>query len=116
MSDVMLIGVLRFPVSLWRDDDPLDKIQRHSRYIQAADRIESDGKIIDELRQQLAEMTAAMSSIANNTCCGDCQEAKRVAISALQKIATLQVSINGNTVNAQEYMRDIAIKALEDTK
>jgi prefoldin subunit 5 len=55
---------------------------------------------VENLRQQLAEMTARA------------EEAEK----ALQQIATLEVSINGHNVNAQEYMRDIAIKALEDTK
>lgn len=39
MSDVMLMGVLRMPPELWRDD-PLDVAQRHSRYVQAADEID----------------------------------------------------------------------------
>jgi len=55
---------------------------------------------VTTLRQQLADMTAA----------------KEEAEKALQQIATLEVSINGHNINAQEYMRDIAIKALEDTK
>lgn len=38
MGDVMLHGVLRMPPDLWRDD-PIDVAQRHSRYIEASDRI-----------------------------------------------------------------------------
>ena len=40
MSEVMLQGVLRMPINCWSDDE-LSKIQRHSRYIEAADRIEA---------------------------------------------------------------------------
>jgi predicted nuclease with TOPRIM domain len=39
MSDVMLHAVLNMPIDLW-DDSPLDKGQRHSRYIEASQRIE----------------------------------------------------------------------------
>ena len=39
MSLTMLIGVLRMPPELW-DGSELDKFQRHSRYIEAADTIE----------------------------------------------------------------------------
>jgi hypothetical protein len=39
MSDTMLLGVLRMPPGLW-DNGPIDVMQRHSRYLEAADRIE----------------------------------------------------------------------------
>ena len=39
MSDVMLLGVLRLPIDMWTDD-PLDVMQRHERYKQAANEIE----------------------------------------------------------------------------
>ena len=48
MSDLMLFGVLRMPIELW-DGGALDVMQRHGRYKQAADRIEADAKLIDEL-------------------------------------------------------------------
>jgi hypothetical protein len=38
MSEVMLLGVLRMPPELWRDD-PIDVAQRYGRYKQAADEI-----------------------------------------------------------------------------
>lgn len=38
MSDAMLHGVLNMPVELWRDSE-IDMAQRHSRYIQASERI-----------------------------------------------------------------------------
>lgn len=41
MSDTMLLGVLRLPIEGWRDSE-IDKMQRHARYLDAADRIESD--------------------------------------------------------------------------
>lgn len=41
MSDVMLLGVLRIPPTMW-GDDAIDVAQRYSRYLEATDRIESD--------------------------------------------------------------------------
>lgn len=38
---------------LWNDDDPVDVVQRHSRYVQAADRIEAVEKIISEYHDAL---------------------------------------------------------------
>jgi len=38
----------------------------------------------DALRKRLAELEAALSSIANNTCCDRCQEAALVARAALK--------------------------------
>lgn len=49
MSDVMLHGVLRMPPELWRDE-PMHVSQRHSRYIQASDRIDADAREIARLR------------------------------------------------------------------
>ena len=54
MSDVMLHGILRMPPELWRDD-PMQISQRHSRYIQASDRIEADAREIERLRSLMAE-------------------------------------------------------------
>lgn len=57
MSDTMLLGVLRMPIHCWIDSE-LDQRQRHSRYLEAADRIESDEAKILELRaliQRLSE-------------------------------------------------------------
>jgi len=39
MSDIMLLGVLNMPPDMWTND-PIDIMQRHSRYIQAAKQIE----------------------------------------------------------------------------
>lgn len=38
MGLTMLLGVLRMPINLW-EDTYIDKIQRQSRYIEAADLI-----------------------------------------------------------------------------
>jgi carbonic anhydrase len=57
MSDTMLLGVLRMPIHCWIDSE-LDQRQRHSRYLEAADRIESDeAKILEQqaVIQQLSE-------------------------------------------------------------
>ena len=60
MSDVMLLGVLRMPINCWIDSK-LDQMQRHSRYLEAADRIESDKAKIAEQQafiKQLSESKA----------------------------------------------------------
>jgi hypothetical protein len=38
---------------------------------------------VARLRSELDEARRALRSIANNTCCGSCQEAAKVALSAL---------------------------------
>lgn len=55
MSDIMLLGVLRMPQELW-DGSPLDAIQRHSRYEEAANRIEALKHENDKMRDVLAEL------------------------------------------------------------
>lgn len=55
MSDVMLHGVLNMPIELWRDD-ALDKIQRHSRYVEAS-------RLIIELQDRLRAAEAERDSI-----------------------------------------------------
>lgn len=59
MSDVMLHGVLRMPPELWRDD-PLDVSQRHSRYIEASERIEADAREIERLSALYYELLFAV--------------------------------------------------------
>ncbi|KAB0668958.1 hypothetical protein F6V30_14060 [Oryzomonas sagensis] len=49
MSEIMLEAVLRMPIELW-NNGPIDQMQRHSRYIQAADEIA-------RLRAQVSELT-----------------------------------------------------------
>lgn len=39
MSDLMLLGILRMPPETW-GDDPLNVMQRHSAYKEAADRLD----------------------------------------------------------------------------
>jgi len=56
MSDVMLLGVLRMPPDCWDNDSPIDVMQRHSRYCQAANRIEEQLGI---LRSAVLAMAAA---------------------------------------------------------
>lgn len=52
MSDVMLLGVLRMPPTMW-NDGAIDVAQRYSRYLEAADRIESDEAKIAEMQKQI---------------------------------------------------------------
>lgn len=42
---------------------------------------------IEWLRDDKAVLMSAMNSIANSSCCGDCREAKRVAVQALADLA-----------------------------
>ncbi|ELP6119324.1 TPA: hypothetical protein I7730_01085 [Vibrio vulnificus] len=49
MGRTMLLGVLRMPQQLLTDNDPLDKIQRHSRYLEAANLIEEQDQNIEKL-------------------------------------------------------------------
>lgn len=55
MSDVTLIGVLKMNVELWSGDD-LDIMQRHSRYLEAAQRIESDAEIISQQAEEIERL------------------------------------------------------------
>lgn len=50
MGDVMLHGVLRMPPHLWRDG-PIDVAQRHSRYVEASDRIRELEAEVERLRK-----------------------------------------------------------------
>lgn len=54
MSDLMLLGVLRMPLTMV-ESDPLTLIQFVGRAHEAATRIESDAKLIEQLRAQLQE-------------------------------------------------------------
>lgn len=56
MSDVMLLGVLKMPINCWVDS-ALDAHQRHSRYLEAAKRIEEQQAYIEQLEQALVEIT-----------------------------------------------------------
>lgn len=53
----MLLGVLRLPLDCW-DESELGQLQRHSRYLEAADRIELDEMRIRVLEQRLSENSA----------------------------------------------------------
>ena len=49
MSDIMLHGVLNMPHELW-NDGIIDKIQRHSRYVEASKRIEKLESKLDKIK------------------------------------------------------------------
>jgi hypothetical protein len=53
MSDVMLLGVLRMPPNCWDNDSPIDVMQRHSRYCEAASEIEKMRDALTELRDRI---------------------------------------------------------------
>jgi len=50
----------------------------------------SIGSVINQLTAERDKYRKALESIASSTCCGDCQEAKRVAKSALDKDVALK--------------------------
>ena len=52
MSELMLLAVLRMPPELWTGE-AIDVIQRHARYIDAADRIEAQQSKIATLTEQV---------------------------------------------------------------
>lgn len=52
MSNVMLDAILRMPPELWNGDN-FDVIQRHSRYVQAADEIQALREAIKSAREAL---------------------------------------------------------------
>lgn len=58
MSEVMLHGVLNMPPELWIND-PIDKIQRYGRYMQASRRIE-------DLEAQRGELLEALIIMRNS--------------------------------------------------
>lgn len=64
MSDVMLMGVLRMPPEIWGDGE-IDKSQRFSRYIEAADRINAQEREIELLKATIDNLVdRAMEIVA----------------------------------------------------
>lgn len=59
--------------------DIRDAIEREDVLLSAATALEELSAAADALRQS----RGALESIANNSCCGPCQEAKKVALKAL---------------------------------
>jgi hypothetical protein len=55
MGMTMLLAVLRMPPELW-DNGPIDQIQRHSRYVEAAD-------LIEKFEADNAELLAALKVV-----------------------------------------------------
>ena len=65
MSDTMLHGVLSMPVDLWQNNH-LDKQQRHSRYVEASNKIK-------DLEQQLGLTKIALEQ--KTTLLASCEKA-----------------------------------------
>jgi hypothetical protein len=42
----MLLAVLNMPIDMWDSSSPIDEMQRHSRYMQAAKKIECMDNVI----------------------------------------------------------------------
>lgn len=61
----MLLGVLRMPPNCWSPTEELDVMQRHSRYLEAADRIESDATEIERLHTGILKV---VQDAENNWC------------------------------------------------
>ena len=64
MSEAMLHSVLNMPPELW-DNSELDKIQRHSRYMQASRKIED---LTEELRSWIAQYGCACGHPSCSVC------------------------------------------------
>lgn len=75
MGGTMLHGVLNMPPEIW-SDDPIDQAQRHSRYIEASERIKHQD-------QQIAIMKAALMEIRNRG--RKWPDASEIATNALDK-------------------------------
>lgn len=58
MGDIMLFGVLEMPESMWENDSPLDRAQRRSRYVQAAQRIRDQDEQLAAKDREIAELRA----------------------------------------------------------
>ena len=71
----MLLGVLRMPIKLWTVDQEfqtIENLQRHSRYLEAADRIEADADRIATLEQRISAHNERMEAI-----CADCPQRQK---------------------------------------
>lgn len=55
MSRVMLHGVLDMPISLW-GNDPVSKIQRHGRYVEASRIIAAQDAEIASLKKTINQL------------------------------------------------------------
>lgn len=56
MSEIMLLGILKMSPELWNDDCPIDIIQRHSKYLEAAQIIQKYIKQRDNILNYLNKM------------------------------------------------------------
>lgn len=64
MSDLMLLGVLRMPMTPERlAEDPLAAAQFIDRAREAADRIEADAEVIASLRASLVDSAAELDRV-----------------------------------------------------
>lgn len=59
----MLFGVLEMPESMWKDDSPLDRAQRRSRYVQAAQRIRDQDEQLAAKDAEIAELRSRIESL-----------------------------------------------------
>ena len=62
MSEIMLNAVLRMPPELW-SNEPLDIMQRHSRYVEAADELDRLRAIEEMLTRYLRVSTKLYASL-----------------------------------------------------
>jgi hypothetical protein len=65
MSDDMLLGVLRMPIDLAMSTD-LARTQYWFRGQEAADRIEADARLIEELQKKIREMSGFLEFDTND--------------------------------------------------
>ena len=81
-DSVKMHSEIRSMVAAW------EKSQAEVERLQAA--LKEAAKSLAEDEQEIVELRAALESIANNTCCEGCQEARRVALAALETGADRQ--------------------------
>lgn len=62
MSDLMLHGILNMPIDIW-GDDPLDKFQRHSRYVEASRLISRQQEDLEDFKSALVKAEKELTSL-----------------------------------------------------
>ena len=108
MSDVMLLGVLRIPITA--DSDALTIHQFASRAREAADRIESDAKEIERLRADLENSRAEAVLAICSVVAGERERCQNESLKANEYAMRLAVSLH-----AKHYADVEQWKPLPDT-
>lgn len=98
-TDIMLHGVLRMPTDMW-SNDPLDMYQRHTRYIQASDRIiELENKLAAIESVQVPEEPESVRYLR------ECVVARTRGESTLQYIDILRDMLRRETYRGDYHLK-----------